>query len=342
METIIKIFNALYGETIGYLRIGPMVKMMKNDDYSWLGTFEGIVAILSPLLTVVFVWEIVVAVRKRTFRRQNYLPQFLSYVFNRSFSYVIVLTSYPVWVGMFDHLRPFESSVTWYWFIYGFLVFDFSLYVLHWLMHKVRILWCIHSQHHSTEFMNSSVNRTNFFANAIYLSFFKSLICMLLGVNPTIFFIMLAVDGLWVHFSHISEDVLKNGRLGFLNYFMLTPSLHRVHHGRNPLYIDMNYSNLFSFWDRVFGTFQKEEPHEPIVYGITRPVNFDSFIDFYFGEFILLWRDVKAAPTWKDKLLYVVMPPGWHHSGQYKLAADVRNEYLNKQTEQPALHSEAA
>lgn len=312
-----------------YLRLSRLSKMMSTDDYAWLGTFEGILAIVGPVLTIVFIMEIVLAIRRKTFHRKNFLPQFLTYVTNTVFNRALAVGSYPLWIGKFDHLRPFESSVTWYWFIYGFLVFDLALYILHWLMHKVRILWCIHAQHHATEALNTSVNNTNFVATAVFLSFFKTIFCMALGVNPAILLMVAAIDGLWVTFSHVSTDVFKSGRMGWLDHLLISPSLHRVHHARNALYIDTNYSNFFTVWDRVFGTFQKEDPREAVEFGITRPVNFDNFFDFYFGDFVLLWRDVVAAPTLKAKFLYLVMPPGWHHSGEHKMAKQVRQEYLD-------------
>jgi hypothetical protein len=121
---------------------------------------------------------------------------------------------------------------------------------------------------------------------------------------------------------------LKNGRLGPLNKFILTPSHHRVHHAKNPLYIDTNFCNLLNIWDRVFKTYQKEETGTEIEYGITRTINTRNFLDVYFGEFYYLWLDIRRAPGLKNKFLYIFMPPGWSHMGNHKTASVVRRDFL--------------
>jgi sterol desaturase/sphingolipid hydroxylase (fatty acid hydroxylase superfamily) len=121
----------------------------------------------------------------------------------------------------------------------------------------------------------------------------------------------MVVDGCWGSLIHIGHDLMPSGRLGWLNNVILTPSHHRVHHARNPVYIDKNYCNLLPIWDRVFGTYQAELPSVKPEYGITRNVKENSFIDAYFGEFALLFKDVRNAPSWRARLLYVFMPPGW-------------------------------
>ena len=109
---------------------------------------------------------------------------------------------------------------------------------------------------------------------------------------------------------------------------MLTPSHHRVHHARNPLYIDTNYCNLLNFWDRIFGTYQEEDPKMEIQYGVTRPIESGNFIDVYFGEIINLTKDVVKAPGIANKLKYIFYPPGWSHTGELKTAKKIRAEYL--------------
>lgn len=326
MESLL---NTLGNKVLEYLRLKDLLKFLHQDTYDWMSTWAGVKAIVFPLLVGLLFLEIVVALRKGTFRVRHFSPHFLTYIFNQVLRTFIAFASYPVWLGLFQGLRPFESDLSWYWFVYAFLVFDLALYLLHFAMHKVRLLWCIHAPHHSAEYMSTVVNRTNFYLNEVYLSFFRTLFCMLMGVNPVILLIVVAVEGMWVHFVHISEDVLKRGRLGLLDRILISPSLHRVHHARNPLYIDTNYANLFSLWDWVFGTLQPEDDEEKIEYGITRKIN--SFTDFYFGEAILLWKDVVRAPTWLDKVKYVVMPPGWKHVGDYKTGTMVRGECLEQQ-----------
>ncbi|MGB5555788.1 MAG: sterol desaturase family protein, partial [Flavobacteriaceae bacterium] len=130
-------------------------------------------------------------------------------------------------------------------------------------------------------------------------------------------------------FIHVGENLIKDGRLGFLNKIILTPSHHRVHHARNPLYMDTNFCNLLNIWDKVFKTYQDEDDRVKIEYGITREMNSGNFLDVYFGEIVALAKDVANAPGLVNKLKYIFMPPGWHHAGDHKTAKLVRQEYLN-------------
>ena len=79
----------------------------------------------------------------------------------------------------------------------------------------------------------------------------------------------------------------------------------------------------------------------PIEYGITRKMNPNNFADVYFGEFACLFRDVKKAPGLKNKFLYIVMPPGWSHTGEHKTAEIVRKEFLNISKQSQVITAEA-
>jgi hypothetical protein len=176
--------------------------------------------------------------------------------------------------------------------------------------------------------MNLTVSYAHFFLEGPYADVIRTSICILLGVNPPLLFFIMFIDGTWGGFIHVGENILKNGRLGFLNRIILTPSHHRVHHAKNPLYMDTNFCNLLNIWDRVFGTFQPERNDVSVQYGITRKMNPNNFLDVYFGEIVYLVKDVIHAPGIKNKLLYIIMPPGWSHTGEHKTAKVTRAEYL--------------
>jgi hypothetical protein len=176
--------------------------------------------------------------------------------------------------------------------------------------------------------MNLSVTYAHFFLEAPYADLIRTTICILLGVPPTMLFVIMFIDGTYGAFIHIGENLVKDARFGFLNRIILTPSHHRVHHARNPLYMDTNFCNLLPIWDKAFGTYQDEDRQIPIEYGITRKMKKNSFLDAYFGELVALGRDIKNAPGLKNKILYIFMPPGWSHTGDHKTSATVRAEYF--------------
>jgi len=96
--------------------------------------------------------------------------------------------------------------------------------------------------------------------------------------------------------------------------------------------MDTNFCNLLNIWDRIFRTYQPEVREVPVVYGITREMKPNSFLDAYFGEFWALMKDIKRAPGLKNKFLYLVMPPGWSHTGEIKTAHKIRTAYLENES----------
>ena len=323
-----EILQILYKEVVDFFSFNGLFEIFKSGDYSSLLTLNGFQRAIAPVIPVLLVIEIIRAYFYRRLTFTQYSISFFTYVFNRFISRFISIGMVGFCLGFFEPHALFKSSFTWYWLIYGYIVWEFSHFIYHYLAHKVRLFWCLHSTHHAPEYMNLSVTYAHFFLEAPYADIIRTSICILLGVNPPLLFLIMFIDGTWGAFIHIGENILPDARLGFLNKIILTPSHHRVHHARNPLYMDSNFCNLLNIWDKIFGTLQDENHSEAIEYGITRPIKSGDFVDAYFGEIPLLIKDVYNAPTFKNKFLYLFMPPGWHHSGNHKTARVIKENYL--------------
>jgi sterol desaturase/sphingolipid hydroxylase (fatty acid hydroxylase superfamily) len=322
------VFKTLYEEIISFFGIGHWLKMYQSGDYSSLHTFKGILSAIGPLIPLILLIEITRALLYKRFKVEDYKVPFFIFVFNRFVSRFISIAAVGFCIGLFEKHAILQTSFKWYWFIYGYIIWEFAHFIYHYLGHKVRLFWCLHSTHHAPETMNLSVTYAHFFLEAPYADVIRTSICILLGVNPPLLFFIMFIDGTWGAFIHVGENILKDGRLGFMNKIILTPSHHRVHHARNPLYMDTNFCNLLNIWDRLLGTLQHEKKDLPPEYGITRKVNPKNFFDVYFGETTALVKDVAKAPGIKNKFLYIFMPPGWNHAGLHKTAKMIRNEYL--------------
>jgi sterol desaturase/sphingolipid hydroxylase (fatty acid hydroxylase superfamily) len=96
---------------------------------------------------------------------------------------------------------------------------------------------------------------------------------------------------------------------GFLEWFMNTPSHHRVHHASNPQYMDKNFAAIFIIWDRLFGTFAKEV--EKPVYGLLRNLETENIIIVSFHEFIAMIRDIAKARSFSEVMNLLFNHPGW-------------------------------
>lgn len=186
----------------------------------------------------------------------------------------------------------------------AFLGVDFFYYWFHRASHEVNFLWAAHIVHHQSEEYNLSVAlRQSAVQQFLGAPFYWPL--ALFGVPPMMFLALDAFDTLyqfWIHTRTI-------GRMGFLDSFLNTPSNHRVHHGSNEKYIDRNHGGVLILWDKLFGTFQREE-EEP-AYGVTRPLaNWNPLWANvqYLGELIGVAR---RTARFGDKIRIFLKPPGW-------------------------------
>src|SRR4051812_10870928 len=313
-----------------FFGVEDFFKILNSGNYRSFLTSEGFFAVIRPLFPVVLVLEILGALLYKKFKVIDYKIPFFSFVLNAVIGRFISIAAVVLCVGIFEKYALVKISFTWYWFIYGYVVWEFGHFIYHYLGHKVRLFWCLHSTHHAPESMNLAVSYAHFFLEGPYADVIRTTVCILLGVTPEMLLVIMFIDGFWGGFIHIGEVLVKEGRLGFLYKYILTPSHHRVHHAKNPLYMDTNFCNLLNIWDRVFKTYQPEEKSIPIIYGISRPMKPNSFLDAYFGEIGALVRDIRRAPGIKNKLLYIVMPPGWSHTGEHKTSKKVRAEYFKQ------------
>jgi sterol desaturase/sphingolipid hydroxylase (fatty acid hydroxylase superfamily) len=319
---------SIFEEIIGFLGISQALEILKTGDYSTFKTYDGIASLIYPIIPLLLLLEFFVGLIYKKPQIKVYKVNFLIYIFNRFVGRFISIAMVAYCIGLFSPIAHFKIGSSWYWYIYAYVVWEFGHFIYHYLGHKVRIFWCLHSTHHAPEEMNLSVTHAHFFLEAPYADVIRTTVCILLGVQPELLFTVMFIDGTYGAFIHIGENLIKDARFGFLNKIILTPSHHRVHHARNPLYMDTNFCNLLNIWDRLFGTYQEEQKNVEVEYGITRKMDSGNFIDVYFGEIISLVKDVINAPGIMNKLRYIIMPPGWSHSGAHKTAKMVREAYL--------------
>ncbi len=189
-----------------------------------------------------------------------------------------------------------------------FLGVDLAYYWFHRIAHEYNAPWAGHVVHHSSEEYNLAVAlRQGTFQGLFSWVFYLPL--ALLGFPPLWFLAVSSFDTLyqfWIHTRAIPK-------LGPLEWVFNTPSHHRVHHARNPKYLDKNYAGTLIIWDRMFGTFQEEE-EEP-VYGLTKPLNSWNPVWANLHVWVELYQDARATPRWRDKLKVWFMPQGWRPPG---------------------------
>lgn len=208
---------------------------------------------------------------------------------------------------LFKNFALIELSTNWLTYALAFVSLDFATYWYHRLAHHINIFWNRHVIHHSGEDFNTATALRQSISKFVNISVFFLLPAALIGISPIVIAIVTPVHlfvQVWYHTEHI-------GKLGWLEYIIVTPSQHRVHHALNPIYRDKNLSPVFCIWDRAFGTFQEELDEEPCVFGVTRQVNTWNPILINLDHIWLLIKDAWHAKSWWDKCRIWFMPTGW-------------------------------
>jgi len=235
------------------------------------------------------------------------------------FMKAILLMAY---IYIYDNLKFIDMGTTWWSWGILFMGVDFFYYWFHRKSHEVNAFWAAHIVHHSSEEYNlTTALRQAWFQNSFSWVFYLPLAFM--GFSPAMFITIKAINlvyQFWIHTKLI-------GKMGFLELFMNTPSHHRVHHGKNPKYLDKNYAAVFIIWDRMFGTFQQEE-EEP-VYGITNTLTSWNPVWSNLHYWSELFALAAKCSKFSDKVRVFIKPPGWapeelggfHHASELDKSA---------------------
>jgi sterol desaturase/sphingolipid hydroxylase (fatty acid hydroxylase superfamily) len=228
---------------------------------------------------------------------------------------------------LLNFVYQYHFSITWHPIVYWVLLLigeDFLFWLEHLVDHSSRIFWAVHVTHHSSP----EYNLTTGFRSSVLMPFYKYLYFLplvLLNFKPmdvVFIYSVTQIYGILVHTQYIK----KMPR--FIEYILVTPSHHRVHHASNTPYLDKNMGMVFIIWDRIFGTFQEEIADEVPHYGITKPIeNPYHPVHIVTHEWKELAKDLKKDVTFGTKLKYLFMPPGWSHDGSTKTSKELQKDY---------------
>ncbi len=202
-----------------------------------------------------------------------------------------------------EHFGIFDIRSNVGWWILLLLFTDFIWYWYHRLAHEVNLFWAVHVVHHQSEEFNYTVSaRITVFQAFVRFGFWS--ILPLLGFPAEMIVALLLIHGAYPFFTHTQLV----GRLGILEYLLVTPSHHRVHHASNEQYLDKNYGDVFIIWDKLFGTFAKEV--EAPTYGLTKPLHSYSFLWQHFHFFVELWMAIKKERSFLARCRSLFGSPG--------------------------------
>lgn len=231
--------------------------------------------------------------------------------------YVVIL----VWFYQFRFI-DLSTNPYLYWASL-FILEDLLFYFEHRVDHYCRLFWAVHVTHHSSEEFNLTTGFRSSVLQPLY-RFIYFIPLALLGfraIDIVFMYSLTQIYGILVHTQFI------NKMPGWFEAVFVSPSHHRVHHASNIRYLDKNMGMVLIIWDRLFGTFQKEVPEDPVKYGLTKPIDNPNHIGrIIFHEWQAIGHDLKKKTPLLTKLKYLFMPPGWSHDGSSKTASQLRKE----------------
>lgn len=266
-------------------------------------------------------------------RRQPNVFSFESSVANMSIgiaerllSLFLTASFYNVFMYVYTHFAIWDIPNHWLVWVLLILVTDLIWYWYHRLGHEINILWAAHIVHHQSEEFNYTVAARITVLQAIVRNAFWCIL-PLAGFHPNMVMTTLLIHGTYSFFTH-TQIIHK---LGWLEYVLVTPSHHRVHHASNEKYLNKNYGDLFIFWDKLFGTFEKEE--ETPTYGLTHPLKSRSFIWQHIHYFAELFYAARITPGIRNKLRIIFGKP---EDLDQNIRVKLERIYLSKNAASPS------
>ena len=290
---------------------------------------EFLLLVTTPLYTIVICAEILLS----NFRAKGYysVKETITNVYLSLLNAGIDLLFRSVYMVIFIALFRYRIIDTWsssaiYWFAL-FILEDLAYYFEHRVDHYCRLFWAVHVTHHSSEEFNLTTGFRSSVLQPLY-RFIYFLPLIWLGFKPFDILFMFSITqiyGILVHTQFIKKMP------SWFELFFVSPSHHRVHHASNVEYLDKNMGMVLIIWDKIFGTFQKEMEEIPVKYGLTKNVETPHHpIRIVTHEWENIAKDLTKNVSIKDKLKYLLMPPGWSHDGSTKTAKELRRALKSK------------
>jgi len=228
-----------------------------------------------------------------------------------------------LWVWQF---RFFDLGLHWWVFVIAFIFDDLRYYCYHRIAHRVRWVWAEHVNHHSSQHYNLTTALRQSWTGQMTGMFVLQVPMVLLGFHPAVIAFVYGFNLIYQFWIH-TEAIGKLPKP--IEFIFNTPSHHRVHHATNPRYLDANYAGTLIVWDRMLGTFVEELPEDMPRYGIVKNVGTFNPVRVAFHEWVGMFKDVfSSGLTLRQRLMYMIAPPGWSHDGSRKTSEDLKADYV--------------
>tara|TARA_B100000953_G_scaffold183019_1_gene150689 strand:- start:11677 stop:12504 length:828 start_codon:yes stop_codon:yes gene_type:complete len=262
--------------------------------------FENITSIQRSIILVggiTFFWSIESIIPLFNFnykKLKHAIPNFFftltTIIVNFSLAFLLLNSADWVVANNFGLLNWFDSIPLVFHALLGILLLDLiGAFLPHYIQHKIKFLWKIHLVHHSDHNVDTTTANRHHPFESIIRFIFTLIGVIVLGTSIGIVFLYQSISLVLSQFNHANIK-LPPSIDKILSYIIVSPNMHKVHHHYVMPYTDSNYGNIFSVWDRLFGTHMNLEPSK-IIYGV------DTFFEKEENEKInsLLYRPFEKS-----------------------------------------------
>ena len=188
-------------------------------------------------------------------------------IINFALAFLLLKSADYVMANDFGILNWLPSLPIWLYVVIGILLMDFiGAYLPHFIEHKVKPLWMIHLVHHTDHKVDTTTANRHHPLESIIRYTFTLLGVFIIGAPIGIVMLYQSMSLIATQFSHANIKLPRKLDHA-LSYFLVSPDMHKVHHHYVLPYTDSNYGNIFSIWDRMFGTYM-ELDRDKLVYGV--------------------------------------------------------------------------
>lgn len=272
-------------------------------------TYGKILLVAMPAFLALVLFEKLYGYKKGfdTVRQLDMISSLSSGITNVTKSVLELTIAIGIYPFMLTHFAVTQIEQSWLVILITFIILDFNGYWIHRWSHRINLFWNLHVIHHSSEEFNLACALRQSISSFFNLFSVLLLPAAILGIPQVVIATVAPLHlfaQFWYHTRHIDK-------MGWLEYVLVTPSHHRVHHAINPEYMDKNLSQIFIVWDKLFGTFAQERKEIPPVYGITRPARTFNPVRINFQHLALLIADAWRTRHWKEKLTLWFKPTGY-------------------------------
>ncbi|MBK7383004.1 MAG: sterol desaturase family protein [Flavobacteriales bacterium] len=289
---------------------------------------EGIgITYIYPVFIALIVMEYVSA--KHLYDREETIAGFIIGIGATIIRVITNVFEITLYIFLFTWAAPFREhylgfttlGFAWYIWLICIVADDHNFYWHHRLAHNIRLLWAAHLPHHSGKKFNLSIS----IRNGWFITFVKPIYWLwmpLLGFEPIMIATCLIVNAFYQFTLH--SQLMPS--FGWIENIFNSSYVHVVHHSSNVEYLDRNHGGIFTFWDRLYKTWQKPIKGMKPVFGISHDPGTTNAVVHNIFEFQEIWKDMKKSPKLRHKFMYVFGPPGWSHDGSSKTSHQLQRE----------------